>query len=162
MTGQRHTFATLKSCNLISLIQCKLVSSLLYVLENQCFERIPIYYQNKLQFVDQVTRATFPLSIKAPCKSENFDQQNSLNLDGDDTYRLTPYPIKARDPVRTFTPDKLENSFTHADFTAQQLGIYSQHDWTNSIDKMKFNQLVDDALEKFQAAQAVNFADLAK
>ena len=27
---------------------------------------------------------------------------------------------------------------------------------------MKFNQLVDDAAEKFEVAQAVNFADLAK
>ena len=48
------------------------------------------------------------------------------------------------------------------DFTAQQLGINSQHDWTKSIDKMKFNQLVDDAAEKFEVAQAVTFPDLAK
>ena len=63
ITAQRHTFATLKSQIVISLFQCKVVSSPLYVLENQCFERIPIYYQNKLQFVDQVTRKTFPWSI---------------------------------------------------------------------------------------------------
>ena len=62
--GQRNTFATLKSSNVISLFQCEVVSSTLYVLENQCFERIPIYYQSKLQFVDQVTRKTFPWSIK--------------------------------------------------------------------------------------------------
>ena len=90
ITGQRHTFATLKIQNVISLFQCIFVLSPLYVLENQCFERIPIYYQNKLQFVDQVTRKTFPWSIKAPCKSKNFNQQISLDADGDDTYRLTP------------------------------------------------------------------------
>ena len=78
------------------------------------------------------------------------------------THRLTPYPIKARNPVKTFTPDEAENRFTHADFTAQQLGVYSQHDWTKSIDKMKVNQLVDDAAEKFDVARAVNFTDLAK
>ena len=59
-------------------------------------------------------------------------------------------------------PDEVENRFTHADFTAQQLGIYSQHDWTNSVDSKKFNQLVDDAAEKFEVARAVIFADLAK
>ena len=123
ITGQRHTFATLKIQNVTSLFQCNVVSSPFYVLENQYFERIPIYYQNKLQFVDQVTRKTFPWSIKAPCKSENFDQQISLDADGDDIYRLTPYPTKARKPVKTFTPDEVENRFTHADFTAQQLGI---------------------------------------
>ena len=109
--------------------------------------------------VDQVTRKTFPWYIKAQSKSENVDQQISLDVDGDDTYRLTPYPIKARNPVKTFTPDEVENRVTHADFTAQQLGIYSQHDWTKSIDKMKFKQLVDDAAEHFEVARAVNFAD---
>ena len=162
ITGHRHTCTTIKSQNVISLFQCKIVSSPLYVLENQSFERISIYYQNTLQFVDQVTRKTFPWSIKASYKSEKFDQQISLDADGDDTYRLTTYIIKARNPVRTFTPDELENRFTHADFTAQQLGIYSQHHRTKSIDKMKFNQLVDGAAEKFEVARAVYFADLAK
>ena len=85
-----------------------------------------------------------------------------LEADVDDTYCLTPYPIKARNPVRTFTPDEVENRFTHADFAAKQLGIYSQHDWTKSIDKMKINQLVNDAAENLEVAQAANFADLAK
>ena len=107
-------------------------------MENQCFERIAIYYHYKIQFVDQVTRKTFPWSIKAPYKSNIFDQQISHGADGDVTYRLTPHPIKAQNPVRTFTPDEVENRFTHADFTAQQLGIYSQYDWTKPIDKMKF------------------------
>ena len=55
ITGQRPSFATLKSYNFISLLECKVVSSPLYVLESQCFERITLYYQNKLQFFDQVT-----------------------------------------------------------------------------------------------------------
>ena len=132
------------------------------MLENQCIERILIYYQHKLQFVDQVTLKTFPWSIKAPCKSENFDQQISLEADGDDTYSLTPYAIKSRNPVKTLTPDKVENRFADAEFTSQQCGIYSQHDWTKSKDKMKFNDFVDDAAEKFEVASTVNFADLAK
>ena len=82
---------------------------------------VSLYNTKKNKFPDQVTRKTFPWSIKAPCKSENIDQQISLDADGDDTYRLTPYPIKARIPVRTFTPDQVEKRFTHADFTAQQL-----------------------------------------
>ena len=46
-----------------------------------------------------------------------------MDADGDESYRLTPYPNKARNPVRTLTPNEVENCFTHADFTAQQLGI---------------------------------------
>ena len=96
ITGQRNTFATLKRSNAISLFQGKTVSSPLFVLDNQCFERIPIFYQNILQFVDQVTRNIFPLSIKAPCKIDNFDQQISLDADGDESYRWTLYSIKER------------------------------------------------------------------
>ena len=125
ITGQRNTFATLKSQNVISLCQCKTVSLALYVLKDQCFERIPIYYQNKVQFVDQVTHKTFHCSIKAPCKSDNLDQQISLDEDGDNAYRLTPYPNKAHNPVKNFTPAEVDSQFTHADFTAQQLGFYS-------------------------------------
>ena len=162
ITEQRITFATLKSQNVISLFQCKTVSSPLCVLKDQCFERIPIYYQNKVQFVDQVSRKTFPRSIEAPCKSDNFDQQISLDADGDNTYRLTPYPIKSHNTVKIFTTDEVDSHFTHAEFTAQQLGFYSQHDWNKSVDKMRFNQLVDASAEKFELARAVNFADLAK
>ena len=93
---------------------------------------------------------------------DNLDQQISLLADGDESYRLTPYSIKARNPVRIFTPDEVENRTTHADFTAQQFSIYNQHDWNMSIDKKKFNQLVDDGAEKFEVAQAVYFADPAK
>ena len=46
--------------------------------------------------------------------------------------------------------------------SAQQLGIYSQRDWTNFIDKTKYNQLVDDSALEFEKAQAVNLEILAK
>ena len=125
-------------------------------------ESIPIFYQNKLQFVDQVKSKTFLWSNKAPSKSAYFDQQISLEADGDESFCFTPYPIKARNPVRTFTPDDVGNRFTYAGFTAQKLGIHNQHDGTKSMNKLKFNQLVDDPADKIELAQAVNFADLAK
>ena len=62
-TGHQKTFAILKSSNNISRFQWKTVSLPLNALENHCLERIPIYFQNKLKFVDQVTRKTFPWSI---------------------------------------------------------------------------------------------------
>ena len=61
--------------NVFSLIQFKTVSSLHYVLENQCFERIPVFYQSNLQFVDQVTRKIIRWPIKAPYKKHSYDQQ---------------------------------------------------------------------------------------
>ena len=98
ITGQRNTFATLKSSNVISLFQCKVVSSSLYVLENQCFERIPIYYQNKLQFVDQVTPLVYYIHSLGLLK-HHVNPINLINkfhvTQTAMTHRLTPYPIKA-------------------------------------------------------------------
>ena len=65
-----------------------------------------------------------------------------------------------RNEVKTFKPDEVENRFNHAIFIAQQLGIYSQRHWTNSINKVEFNQLVDDAAEKFEIVKAVNLQTL--
>ena len=56
-------------------------SSPFYVFEPQCFERALIFYQSKLQFEDQVTRKTYPWSIKTQWKTDNFDQQISLEAD---------------------------------------------------------------------------------
>ena len=158
--GQRNTFATLKRSGAISLFQGRTVSSPLFVLDNQCFERIPIFYQNILQFVHQVTRNIFPLSIKAPCKTDIFDQQILLDADGVESYRLKPYSIKDGNHVRKITLDEIENRFTHADYTAQQLVIFSKRNWTDSINKMQFNQSVDGAAKKFEVAQVVNFQTL--
>ena len=92
-----------------------------FVLENQCFERIPIFYQNKLQFVDQGTRKILPWSIKALNKTDKFDQQISPDGDGDESNCLTPYPIKAQNHLKAFTPDKVESRFTHAEFMRNNL-----------------------------------------
>ena len=112
ITGQRNTFSTLKSSIVVSLFQCKTVSTPFHVFANQCFERIPIYYQNELQFVHQVTRKTFPRCIKASCKADNFDQQITLDADGDESCRLTPYPFNAKNHVKLFTLGKIERRNT--------------------------------------------------
>ena len=68
-------------------------------------------------------------------------------------YCLTPYPIKAQKHVKIFTHDEIERRFTNANFNAQQLGIYIQRDWTNSMDKLKFSQLLNDAAVKFDTSR---------
>ena len=73
-----------------------------------------------------------------------------------------PYPIKPRNHVKIFMSNETQRGFTHADFTTKELVIYSQRDWTNSIDKWKFNELVDNAAGKFEVAQTVNYKELEK
>ena len=56
------------------------------------------FLPKQLQFVEQVTGKTFLWSIKAPFKSENSDQKMSLDADGNESHRVTPYPVTARKP----------------------------------------------------------------
>ena len=64
--------------------------------------------------------------------------------------------------MKLFTPDEFEFHVTQVNFPEQKLGIYRQRDWTSPLDKMKFRQLVDDAVEKFGVAKALKFEDLAR
>ena len=53
--------------------QCKTVSfPYMYSKTNVSREYLSII-RTKIQFVDQVTRKTFPSSIKVPCKTDKFD-----------------------------------------------------------------------------------------
>ena len=66
------------------------------------------------------------------------------------------YPTKP--PIR----EKNKRKITQVKLTAQQIGIFSQSDGTLPIDKMNFNQWVDDAAKKIEAPQVVNFAEWAQ
>ena len=47
ITGQRNTFTTLKSSIVFSFFQCTTVSSTVYVLEDQFYARIPIFFSKR-------------------------------------------------------------------------------------------------------------------
>ena len=109
-----------------------------------------------------MTRKTIPWSIKASCKTDHFDEQVTLDADSDESNRLTSYPNKAQNHAKMFTPDGIELRFTQINFTAQQLGIFSKREWTNSIDKMKYNQIADDAAEKTEVNKFCGFSTPSK
>ena len=50
------------------------------------FRTKPYIIPKRTPIVVQVTRKTFLWSIKAPCRSVNFDQQISLDADGVESY----------------------------------------------------------------------------
>ena len=102
--GQRNTFATLESSNVI--FNCKTVSSPLYVLRTNTSNAYP----STIKIISKCRSSNmqnFFWSIKAPCKADSCDPQNRLK---------------------------------QINFTEQRLGIYSQRDWKNSIEKLKVNQ----------------------
>ena len=62
----------------------------------------------KLIVLDQITQRIFGRCIKTQCKAANFNQQMTLDLDDDDSYRLTSHIIMARNSVQVFTPDDIQ------------------------------------------------------
>ena len=72
---------------------CKKKVLSLYVFEDKrCYKRIPIFYKNKVHFVDRLSRRTFFWDTAVPCGSEKSHNVLQLNPDEDKFYLLTPYP----------------------------------------------------------------------
>ena len=68
----------------------------LYVFEDKkCYKGIPIFYKNKVHFVDTLSRRTYFWDTAVPCGSENSHKVVQLNPDEDKYYLLTLYPTLA-------------------------------------------------------------------
>ena len=70
------------------------------------FKRIPIFYKNKVYFVDTLSRRTYFWDTAVRCRSENSHNVVQLNPDEDKYYLLTPYPT-LMPPLKTFSPESI-------------------------------------------------------
>ena len=71
---------------------------------NQCYDKIPILYKGKLQFVDPITRQTLPDALPQNC-SEPI--KNLFQMDMDQNVHGTPWHL--RSPIDTdlqYSPPK--------------------------------------------------------
>ena len=79
--------------NILWYYTCTKKVSPLYVFEDKrCYKRIPIFYKNKVYFVDRLSRRTYFWDTTVPCGSENSQNVVQLNPDEDKYFLLTPYP----------------------------------------------------------------------
>ena len=93
LSGNRSNFLDYEG-NILWFYTCTKKVSPLYVFEDKrCYKRIPIFYKNKVHFVDTLSRRTYFWDTAVPCGSENSHNVVQLNPDEDKYYLLTPYPI---------------------------------------------------------------------
>ena len=103
----------------------------LYVFEDErCNKRIPIFYKNKVYFVDTLSKRTYFWDTAVPCGSENSHNVVQLNPDEDKYYLLTPYPT-LRPPLKNFSPESIRAIARNPNIdllaeTAGFLDIYAQ------------------------------------
>ena len=70
------------------------------------YKRIPIFYKNKVHFVDTLSRGTYFWDTAVPCGSENSHNVEQLNPDEDKYYLLTSYPTLMQ-PLKKFSPERI-------------------------------------------------------
>ena len=107
--------------------KCAKKSSPLYVSQTrECYDKIPILYKNRVQYVHQLRRQTYLLAKKVPCSHSNFDQLISIDTVGTARYRVTPCPVKVETKLNTISPEEIEldNMFSKA--SVIESGIYSK------------------------------------
>ena len=127
LTGDRSIFVKQEGVNVMIMYKCAKKSSPLYVPQTrECYDKIPILYKNRVQYVHQLTRQTYLWAKKVPCSHSNFDQLISIDTEGASRYRLTPYPVKVETMRNTISPEEivLDNMFSKASLI--ESGIYSK------------------------------------
>ena len=79
--------------NILRFHTCTRKVSPLYVFEDKrCYKRIPIFYKNKVHFVNKLSRRTYFWDTAVPCGSESSHNVVKLNPDKEKYYLLLAYP----------------------------------------------------------------------
>ena len=92
LSGNRSNFIDYGG-NVLWYYTCTKKESPLYVFDDKrCYNRIPIFYKNKVHFVDTHSLITYFWDTAVPCGSKNSHNIVQLNPDEDQYYLLTPYP----------------------------------------------------------------------
>ena len=106
LSKNRYNFLDYEG-NILWYYTCTKKVSPLFVFEDKrCYKRIPIFYKNKVHFVDTLSRRTYFWDTAVPCGSENSHNVEQLNPDEDKYYLLTPYP-KPMQPLKKFSPERI-------------------------------------------------------
>ena len=168
LSGNRSNFLDYEG-NILWFYTCTKKVSPLYVFEDKrCYKRIPIFYKNKVHFVDTLSRRTYFWDTAVPCGSENSHSLVQLNPDEYKYYLLTPYPTLMQS-LKKFSPESIRAIARNPNIDLQSIGIYSKSDIQHHIRTQQFQELltqmdtiqrqsIDQNLRKL--AETAGFADI--
>ena len=105
----------------------KKVSSSYVFKDKRCYKRIPIFYKNKVHFVDTLSRRNYFWDTTVSRGSENSHNVVHLNPDEDKYYLLTPYPTLMQ-PLKKFSPESIGAIARNPNVILQSIGFYSKSD----------------------------------
>ena len=168
LSGNRSSFLDYKG-NILWFYTCTKKVSPLYVFEDKCcYKRTPIFYKNKVNFVETLSRRTYFWDTAVPCGSKNSHNVVQLNPDEDNFYLLTPYPTLMQS-LKKFSPESIRAISRNPNIDLQSIGLYSKSDIQHHIRTHQFQELltqmdtiqrqsIDRNLRKL--AETAGFADI--
>ena len=103
-----------------------------------CFNRIPIYYQDTVMYIDPITRQTSNYATPISCDN---NPQNVIDLDlhTDEQYGWTFKPVLRATPM-LFEPKQFQPAINPNTLTAQEAGISSNADLTTFWNRVLFTE----------------------
>ena len=114
----------------------------LYVFEDKrCYKRIPIFYKNKVYFVDTLSRRIYFWDTAVLCGSQNSHNVVQLNPKEDKYYLITPYPT-LMPPLKKFSPESIRAFARNPNIDLQSIGIYSKSDIQHPVRTQHFQELL--------------------
>ena len=132
LSGNRLNFINYEG-KILWYYTCTKKVSPLYVFEDKrCYKRIPIFYKNKVYFVDTLSRRIYFWDTAVPCGSENSHNNVQFNSDEDKYYLLTPYPT-LMSPLKKFSPESIRAIARNPNNDLQSIGIDSKSDIQHHI-----------------------------
>ena len=134
LTGNRSIFFDTDG-SLGWLYQCPKRNSPLKVLA-QCYDRIPIHYNDRTMFVDPITGQTYPAANEVKCVG-GYKNAYQLDIDNDNSwYHLMPAPVPLQ-PPRIFALKFVDSTLKFTGYESQRAGIYTQNQlkafWDNIL-----------------------------
>ena len=125
LTGTRSMFLETDG-SVAWLYHCPKFHSPLHTM-NQCYEKNPILYRGQIQFVDPITRQTYPQAMTQSC-SDRIKNLFQLDMDQEDSwYTLTP-GIVHQDKPAIFGPQDISPVASHTFTGSQDAGLYTRNE----------------------------------
>ena len=146
--------------NVLWFYTCTKKESPLNVFEDErCYKRIPIFYKNKVHFVDTISRRTYFWDTAVPCGSENSHNVVQSNPDEDKYYLLI---ANTNATIKKFSPENIKAIACNPNIDIQSIGIYSKSDIHHHIRTQQFQELLTEMNTKQRQSIDQNLRKLAE
>ena len=129
------------------LYHCTLVHSPLHTM-NQCYDRIPILYKGRIEFVDPITRQTHPAANIQNC-TDRMKNLFQFDIDQEDSWYTLKHGIVHQDRPAVFGPEDVSPVAVHFFPGSQDAEKYTRSELSSFWDSILISAASRNALKKF-------------